>query len=259
SNFAKIRHFQTAAWRQEQCLPELTKCFSLLAPLAAAHPLTAPPPAGPKGIMIITSDEGFLGEFNGDILRAALAEKKSPEDDCIVLGERGALALEERRQPYAFFSQAAGRRDYETAVAVSGFLFKEFLRRRYRQVVIFYAGLESAVSWRVRCQRVLPLPAGAPAAKHASELLIEPSAESVLQGLARLYLQAAVFGIFHAAQAAEYAARLMYLERGDQELAQRNRQLRQQFFKRAQVIAEKNIRENLAAKLLQERAHGRSG
>src|SRR5207245_44275 len=80
----------------------LEQFFRLIPPQQCRHPFLERP-APPLGIVIITSDEGFLGGLNSAVIQRALAAREGQSAELMVLGGRGKNYFTDHRQPFTQF------------------------------------------------------------------------------------------------------------------------------------------------------------
>ncbi len=78
-------------------LDDVEACISLLLSQETTNPFFMRRQGRPSLIVLLTSDEGFLGELNSVLINAALEQKRGADDEIVVLGDRGARALDRRR------------------------------------------------------------------------------------------------------------------------------------------------------------------
>jgi len=214
----------------------------------------------------VTSDDGFVGELNAFIINAALELKKNANDEFVVLGERGANYFEERLEPFTPLAGVSEDINPSEIRNVKKHIIEGYFRKRYGRVVIVYPESTNVGSWKVTTAELLPFIAP----KHVSsqeglsahpapdieprhlideEILLEPSIESVAEGLIQLWLDVTLYNIFWSSKFSEFGARLMQLEGSEQELVRMKQQLNLQYFKYVHETADTTIREILSARL----------
>lgn len=95
ATIVELTSFQLKDKPNENYIAELTESLNLLLPLEFDHPYLLERTNLPSLILIITSDEGFLGELNILLVNAGLDLRKSDADEIACVGVRGANYLEE--------------------------------------------------------------------------------------------------------------------------------------------------------------------
>ena len=207
----------------------------------------------PQGIVVVTSDEGFLGELNMLILNAAMKAKKNDNDVFIVLGEKGAQFFRGINQSFMFFPGVKENTYMSTALKLKKFLFREYLKKTINKVVIIFAEFISITARHVQVKQLLPFPqeeiSGKGKGNKQAGLMITPSRDEVIEGLIGLQMDSLITKMLYSSKMSELAARLMHLESSYQELTRINRNLSREYFKSVHALADKRIRELLASRI----------
>lgn len=231
------------------------------------HPFLRENKKLPKAVLMITSDEGFLGSLNALVLNAGL-QQASAEDELIVMGERGSRYLSESQS--RAFTYLAGIGDdisYARAVAVRDMLITKFLEGRIGSVLVAYPRFMSLTVQHIEVTRVLPFGdifsgqdetaarpprpgmRGSSQNARAREVLAEPSSEAVIDYMVRAFLMQKFHDIFLDSKLSECAARIIHLEGSHEEIKNLNRKLMYDYFKHVHEKSDKNIREIFASRL----------
>jgi ATP synthase F1 gamma subunit len=210
----------------------------------------------PKAILMITSDEGFLGSLNAMVINAGL-EQASSSDELIVMGERGARYLSESQS--GVFTVLPGIGDditYARAVAIRDLLVSKFLSRKIGSVIVAYPVFLSLTVQRIEATRLLPCGSifgqkkdARRKAARAIEFLMEPSKSKVVDFMVRAYLMQELYEMFWEAKLSECAARIIHLEGSHEEILSANKKLKYEYFKHLHEKSDKNIREIFASRL----------
>jgi ATP synthase F1 gamma subunit len=227
------------------------------------HPFLREEKGLPKAVLMITSDEGFLGGLNSLVVAAGL-EQVGGDDEIIVMGERGSRYLSETvTRPFTFLPGVGDDISYKRAGAIRDFLIAKFLRKEIGSALIVYPRFLSFTVQRIEVIRVLPstdlLTRSDDIKKFrrpALEPLIEPDKGAVIDYLVRAFLMQKFYDIFLDSKLSECAARFMHLEGSLEEIKAMNQRLMRDYFKHIHEKSDKNIREIFASRLRwrQERA-----
>ncbi len=222
----------------------------------------------PSLILCITSDGGFLGELNTLSVNTAVDSIGHKDDEIVVMGERGGHYLNDMGKPHTFFKGISDNLDQKEAYPIRAYLFKRFREVRFGRIIVVYPRFISMSNRKIECRLLLPL---VPSLKNLSEEagirvtgketpvreedvpLIEPSAEAVLEVLARMWVGYWLHDIFCSSKLCEYSARIMHLELSTEELKTLNRQLLISFFRTKHGLSDKNIREVQVSRLMLRR------
>ncbi len=210
----------------------------------------------PKVIVMITSDEGFLGSLNALVINAGL-EQAASRDELVVMGERGARYLSESQG--ADFTVLPGIGDditYKRAVAVRDLLIARFLSKKVGTVLVSYPRFLSLTVQKVEVVRLLPASdifgsreGIKKQSSKATEFLAEPTRGSVVDYLVRGYLMQKLYDMFWESKLSECAARIIHLEGSHEEILNANTKLKYEYFKHLHEKSDKNIREIFASRL----------
>jgi len=95
---------------------ELGRAFEILKARKINHPYLFDRKSLPSAIVIITSDEGFLGGLNTLLVNAGIDCRKSKDDELIVVGERGVRYLEDLKESFASFPGISSDVKYREAI-----------------------------------------------------------------------------------------------------------------------------------------------
>lgn len=251
----QLRQLQMQRPINEDFLAELKESTSLIDVSRLKHPLLTLKEDLPRCVVAITSDEGFLGELNTLVINSALDRRKNSQKDMVVvIGERGAGYLRDLDVEHKAFAGIPDRLKQEQVEEIKNYLVDLFAKGDIGEVVVVYPKFVSITTHRLEASRLLPFSfeAGTQAEKTESieELLVEPSASYIVGGLAKLWLSSVMANIFFSSKLSEFSARLMHLDKSEQELKQINRKLRLEYFRYMHVISDRTIREVSASRFI---------
>ena len=185
------------------------------------HPLLMPRETGKTLLVVLTSDRGLCGGFNGNVQRLALEQINtlgaSGEVDIISIGRKGRDFLTYRgidmRETHIemFLRQVT----YEQARDIASRLLQAYEEEDYRQVMVIYNRFNSAISQQVTALRLLPMsgvedPEADPV--EPFDYLYEPSPAEVLDQLLRKQIEVQLFQIFQESFAGEHGARMTAMD-----------------------------------------------
>lgn len=247
----QFRQFQESKGVNVDFLREAESAFVLLGEEARSHPYAFDRKSLPSAIVVLTSDEGFLGELNTLLIHAAVDMRQSERDEIIVMGERGARYLEDMNISYSFFPGVSDEARYTEAALIQRYVLRAY-RERVGRVHVIYPEFVSLTAQRVRTEQLLPAPLGAPASPEWEPVLFEPSIQQAFAALVEAWFGYMLFHMFRSAKLAEFAARIMHLEGSTHELGGMNRELTQEYFRQMRSLKDKVIREISASKMLLE-------
>lgn len=188
----------------------------------AEHPLLARRPENNVLLLVITSDRGLCGAFNTNILR--LAERQWREREAqgqkvqiAVIGRKGRDFFKRRNAPVLHvFSGVWDRLDLEQARDVARVVLKPFLSSEVDSILLVYNEFKSAMTQRVVCEPLFPLPVAAveEAAEptYEREFIFEPNKEALLERLVPMYVEISVLRALLESMASELGARMTAMD-----------------------------------------------
>ena len=254
---SQFRSLQNKRKGFEQYKLRLEEFLATIKTQKVIHPFLIERKNLPKAVVMVTSDEGFLGSLNALVLNAGL-EQAAAGDELIVLGERGSRYLAEtQREAFTFLPGIGDEITYERATAVRDLLISKFLSKKVGSVLIAYPQFLSLTVQRIEVVRLLPsgdllVPKGGAlnrSGRRGFEILLEPSRGSVVDYLVRAALMQKLYDVFLESKLSECAARIIHLEGSREEIVSVNKRLLYVYFKQLHEKSDKNIREIFASRL----------
>ncbi|HEY3447982.1 MAG TPA: ATP synthase F1 subunit gamma [Myxococcales bacterium] len=205
--------------RMEDVLKDLAKRVDL-----SAHPLLVRRPVKRVEIVVLTSDRGLCGGFNGSIVRRVQRyrwenEEKLEKLSLRTIGRKGNEAF--RRRGVEIRKDHAGlfkTLTYAAAESLAAELTDEFLTGEFDAVYLAYNEFVSAVTQKVSLVELLPIrspedaQANAGPATFPVDYEYEPSRERVLQDLLPRYVASEVWRALLESVASEHGARMSAMD-----------------------------------------------
>jgi len=252
----QFRSFQLKQKPNKLFFEELNSCMDILVPLQANHTYFHERKELPSTILIVTSDEGFLGELNTLLINAGLDQRRSKNDEIVVLGERGAKYIEDMNLSYKFFPGFTDEINHEELESIRSYLLKNYLEK-YGRIIIVYPKFISLTAQKIEALPFLPYEGkeGKDAQKKPLSivdegLLIEPYPKKVIEVIFELWAAFKMLEVFWSSKQSEYAARIMHLEGSTQELSSLNQRLALEYFRQVHTLRDRSIREISASKVI---------
>lgn len=184
--------------------------------------LNQKPDASRAAILLVTSDRGFCGGYNNNVLKqgealAARIRERGDEPVMYVCGSKGADWYRFRgRTPERAWSGFSGRPSYEVAAEIGQTLVEAFDRRTadggVGEIHIVYQEFVNLLTYQPVVRRILPLEveereSGEAGGELPPSYEFDPSPADVLDGLLRQYVRSRVWHILLEAAASEHGAR----------------------------------------------------
>jgi F-type H+-transporting ATPase subunit gamma len=182
------------------------------------------------GLLLVTSDRGLAGAFNGQIIRSGLRaaadiEREGQEVAFWASGRRGVGSLNFRkRTPAGAYTGFTDRPAYADARGIASDLIAAYVDGEVDRVEIFYNHYISPLQQRVTRETLLPLQqasildaAEADEAEeeereeqghHRALVEYEPEPEEILQRLVPVYVEISIFRALLESTASEHGARM---------------------------------------------------
>lgn len=229
----------------------LEEAFGLISRQAINNIFLTPRRESTTAVILISSDEGFLGELNV-LLVNRLTEIKAAESEVIVLGRQGVEYLDELGMRFTAFPSPSEKLEFKHVEPLRDYVFKRYEKREISKIQIIYPKFVNIALQQIESEILLPLPipAAANVVKINEEFIIEPGLNSVIEGWVKLWLGFRMYQIFWSSKLAEFAARIMHLEASMQELKRINQRLELEYFKYLHSVSDKTIREISASRLV---------
>ena len=170
-------------------------------------------------LLIITSDKGLCGGFNGSIIRKTaqyLKDNDQNENSLIVAGKKGNDIFSNR--PVTIVEDLVGWTkdfDYLKAQDIGGNLATMFSENKIDKVLVVYNEFKSVMQQEVVVEQLLPVvPEKVEQGKDsvAMDYIYEPDEETILNVLLKRYVADVVYRAFLESSASEHGARMTAMD-----------------------------------------------
>jgi len=219
----------------------------LIPPQQWRHPFVQEA-APPLGIVIMATDAGFLGGLNARVIQKALAARGDQEAELMVLGERGGMVLRDFNEPFTSFSAVGEHINFRDVERLRDYIVGQYLLRKFSTVLVFYPRCASFTRQEIDSFQLLPCvrPSTGVSSSDPTEVILEPSAYSIIDYLVRLWLGRKLHEVFGQSRFSELAARSTHLEASLQGLKDQKKKLTLQYFRSRHEVTDTGIRESFA-------------
>ena len=218
---SKLRKAQHAIL---EARPYAIKLMDVLNHLAARcnsdlHPLLDVREGNKHLFLIITSDKGLCGGFNGNIIRKTseyLKESPQNQNSLIIAGKKGNDIF--RNRPVKIVEEYIGwskNFDYLKAQAIGQNLAKLFSEKKVDKVFMIYNEFKSVMAQEVIVEQLLPIvPENLEDRKDsfAVDYVYEPDEGAILEDLMKRYMTVEVYRAFLESSASEHGARMTAMD-----------------------------------------------
>ncbi|MFY9403009.1 MAG: FoF1 ATP synthase subunit gamma [Candidatus Omnitrophota bacterium] len=224
--------------------------FGTLLSIGVDNDLLRPKEGLPSLLVLVSSDEGFLGELNFLLVNSLLNTVRR-NDIIACSGILGANYLKEVQIDFSYFNSPGEKLDTKALASLRDYILNLYLKKKVGRVYIIYPKFVNIGAQQIEVEVILPLFQD----YHAritpiQDLLIEPNLKSVIEGWVKSWLDFRLYQIFWLSKLSEFAARIMHLEGSVQELKRINSRLNIEYFKYLHALSDKSIREITAARLI---------
>ena len=218
---SKLRKAQHAIL---EARPYAIKMMDVLNHLAARcnsdlHPLLDVREGNRHLLLIITSDKGLCGGFNGSVIRKTanyLKENGQNENSLIIAGKKGNDIF--RNRPVTITEEIIGWSkdfDYLKAQSIGENLAEMFAKKKIDKVFMVYNEFKSVMQQEVVVEQLLPVLPEKLAHKEDTfvvDYIYEPDEEAILDELLRRYMTVEVYRAFLESTASEHGARMTAMD-----------------------------------------------
>jgi len=219
------------------------------------HPFLSPVN---KNILIVavTSDSGFLGGLNMQVVSSAVAELEANPGQLVVVGERGKMYVRESGIQFAAFPGITDEGRLFQALQLRDYIYAQVREGKFGFLKVVYPHPESFTVQRIEVVPFLPFlplartPQEQTAAQMVKDVIFESELDDIIEYLAYLWMGQKIYEIFGLSRLAEFAARYVHLEDSLRRLKEIDSKLKLQYFRVRHEIIDQNMRELFSARLL---------
>ena len=190
----------------------------------SVHPLLQNRESRRIEVLVVTSDRGLCGGFNGSIVRKTTeflrqCEARRLQVSLSIIGRKGRDYF--RRRSWKIRQEWAGVFDklsFEHAIDIGGDLTEKFIKGTFDELHVVYNEFKSAIQQRVIVEKLFPIDAlaefgAAPAeGMTGGSYLYEPDEAELLNVLIPKHFQVQAYRILLESAAAEHGARMAAMD-----------------------------------------------
>lgn len=208
------------------------------------------------GIIMITSDEGFMGGLNTHVINAALAQRKT-DAELIIVGDRGAAYLKGLGEQFTYFPGVADENKYELAMKLRDYIMQQSKQAKFGMVFLSYPLPVSFTFQKVEVIKLLPCTElfERKEARTVSDekVIVESHLEDIIEHLVAEWISEKLYEVFEDSKLSEFAARAINLEQSYQNVLQLRKIARYRFFQAKHTSVDRSMRETFASQLLRKK------
>jgi len=189
----------------------------------SSHPLLQKRVGKKIEVLVVTSDRGLCGGFNGNIVRKSAefvrqCESQGQQVNLSIVGRKGRDYF--RRRAWTIRQEWTGVFDklsFEHALDIGGDLTDNFVKGTFDELYVVYNEFKSAIQQRVIVEKLFPIDAAEFGAVQAEgttvgSYLYEPDEAELLSVLVPKHFQVQAYRILLESAAAEHGARMAAMD-----------------------------------------------
>lgn len=219
---AKLRRAQDAVVAARPYANKLQQVLGSLAlrEEAQAHPLLMERGKGRALVVLLTSDRGLCGGYNGNVSKAAERFIRANEQgfenyDLMIIGKKGRDFLRSRAgmNIVKVYENVTGKITYATAQLIGEEIVSQYTDETYDAVFLIFNAFQSAMTQIVTINQLLPVvPMTVEEETHVSEYLYEPGRSEVLTAILPKNVEVQIFRGLLESSASEHGARMSAMD-----------------------------------------------
>ena len=207
------------------------------------------------GIIAVTGEGSFLGEFNNKIIRTAIAEKDKHSDVRFIgVGEQSFDQLKKYTPDMKMFSRMEEQGMYKTAIAVKDYLVEEVMSGRLGKVIVCYSFPKSFDTQKSLVVQILPCEDLLQKQSHIPDMfgkIIEESDPSEVIGyLCNLWITTRLYEIFLDTIISSASAQAKFLDDSVEKMKKERTKAYNKYRKAKKADIDKGLREIFSAKMM---------
>ena len=212
---------QKARAKAENSKPYFNYMYSTVTSILASagnidHKYLQAGKSGKKAVIVITSNRGLAGGYNGNIVRKVL-EHGFTQDDTMVysIGRKGKEMLERKKYNIKKdYSDVINEPLYKDAMEISEEVLKGFAEGTISEIYLAYTSFKNTVSHEPKVVKLLPVEYDNMEIKEEKTTLMnfEPNEEEVLDEIIPKYMTSLLFGALLECVASENGARMSAMD-----------------------------------------------
>lgn len=215
---------------------------------ARAHPLFNPDRPGQELTLVLTSDRGLCGPYNGSVLRTALAHLRADPDAMSglieLVGKKGVAFFKFNGIPVArHYTEFGDKPEFEQVARLASDYVSRFLAGEVRRVRVVFMRYVSAGRQAPEIMQLLPLRPPENAAGAAGPRInyeFSPEGPELLDALLPAAVNALLFQAFNDAIVSEHVARMVAMKAATDNAGKMGKALTRRFnrARQAQITTE---------------------
>lgn len=182
------------------------------------HPLLAQRQVKRARVLVVSSDRGLCGSFNGNIIKRAEAfvRENDGKYDELIIDFAGKKAYEAFKRKYKNLGnnyKTEVTPTYTNAANIADGLINSYIKGDFDALYVIYNEFKSVLSQKMTVEQLFPIvPPDFAEAHTVSDYLYEPNQKEFLETLLPKFVKIEVFRILLESTASEHGARMTAME-----------------------------------------------
>ena len=207
------------------------------------------------GILVVTIEGSFLGEFNNKIIRKALEEKeKHAQVKFIAVGNKAGTRLVEYTPYLKIFTGMEAVGIYEMAIMVKDYLIDEIMNDRLGKVLVVYSWPKSFDTQQRKVLQLLPcvdlVKKQAQFVDIFDKVIEESDPMQVIGILSDLWITTRLYEIFIDTIIASASAQSSFLDDSLEKMKKEKQKTKMKYRKAKKSDIDKSLRETFSARMM---------
>jgi len=206
-----------------------------------------------KAVLMVTTDGGFVGNVNSQVISAGLAAG-GPDALLAIIGERGASALSDAKRKFKKFPGIVDKERSQLAALTREYMSQLILEGQAGSFLVVYPKPISMSFQKATVETMLPcnewLNAANTSIAPEDEILWESDPRDVLSYVATFWVEHRLDEIFSMSRVAELGSRVMNLEGSFQEVVRQGKKIKLVYHRARHEVIDRSMREVFASQLL---------
>ncbi len=204
-------------------------------------------------VLMVTSDGGFVGSMNAQVINAGLAEG-GPDAILAVIGDRGASALQDMKKQFHKFPGIEDKKRAQLAFQVREKMLGYISEGQCGRFVVVYPKPITMSYQKATVETMLPceqwISDKGVNNDPSQEVLWESEPQDILAYVATFWVEHRLDEIFSITRVAELGSRVMNLEGSFQEVIRQGKKIKLQYHRARHEVIDRSMREVFASQLL---------
>ena len=252
--------FHTLAGRKDRFArfgESFVEFFRMISLSRVRHPLVSN--ENPRtGIVVITSEAGFMGDLNTKVIRTALNEQaKYPNCQVVAVGKKGAAKMEAVVKDMKVFEDIEETGLYQVAINVKDYLYSEIMEGRMGRALVIYPWSKNFMVQKARIVKLLPcdelLSKQEEFVDNIEHVIEESDPVDIIEQLSSMWLVCRFYEMLHDTTISEAAAQSQQLESSLDKMQKSKKGIKMAFQKAKKGDIDKSMREVFTSRMMTKR------